>query len=65
MTTEEFYAAVGQLTREQGWSLDSVSDAALAFIAANQTRRAQFVRMLKRIQRDENDQHLADEVLGN
>lgn len=56
MTETEMYAAVGRLTRAQGWSLDSVSTLALSFIATNQTRRSQFVRMLKRVAAEENAQ---------
>lgn len=54
MNESEFHAAVGRLTREQGWSLDSIATLALGFIAANGTRRAQFVRLLKRVQAQEN-----------
>lgn len=54
MNESEFYGAVGRLTREQGWSLDSISTMALAFIATNQTRRSQFIRLLKRVQSEEN-----------
>jgi hypothetical protein len=54
VSREEFFAIVGRLTRDQGWRLDTVGQAAIEFIAANQTRRAQFVRTLRRIQREEN-----------
>lgn len=57
MTETEFYQALGRMTREQGWSLESVSGLALGFIASNKARRAQFIRLLRRVQRQESDSH--------
>jgi hypothetical protein len=51
---EEFYTAIGRLTREQHWSLDSVCTLALGHIARTKAQREGFLRTLKRLQAEEN-----------
>jgi hypothetical protein len=49
MNEQEFYAAIGWLTRRQGWTLDTVATLALGHIARTKAQREGFIRTLKRI----------------
>lgn len=55
MNLTDFHQVLGRLSRTQGWTLESIATIALAFIASNQTRRQQFIRLLNRIAREENE----------
>jgi hypothetical protein len=63
MDEGEFYAAIGRLTREQGWNLDSVCTLALGHIARTKAQREGFIRTLRRLQVEENA-HDHDECLA-